>query len=140
MAVSTEFTWAGFGLRLLGAFVLVFATFNPSGHSYFHWVMRELPQFSILKGFVGVTLLIGWVIYLRATKRSLGLIGVTLAFAFFGTLLWLVVDWGIIPADSVNAVTTLVLILVAVVLALGMSWSHVRRRLSGQADVDELDG
>jgi len=140
MAVSTEFTWLGFSLRLLGAFVLVFATFNPTGQSYFHWVMRELPQFSILKGFVGITLLIGWVIYLRATKRSLGMIGVVLAFAFFGTLLWLVVDWGIIPADSVNAVTTLVLVLIAIVLAIGMSWSHVRRRLSGQADVDELDG
>lgn len=140
MAVSKEFNWLGFGARLLGAFVLVFATFNPSGHSYFHWVMRELPQFSILKGFLGVTLLIGWAVYLRATSRSLGPIGVTLATAFFGTLLWLVVDWGLVPADSANAITTLILALIAVVLATGMSWSHVRRRLSGQADVDELDG
>jgi hypothetical protein len=25
------------------------------------------------------------------------------------------------------------------VLATGMSWSHIRRRLSGQADVDDVD-
>jgi Family of unknown function (DUF6524) len=28
---------------------------------------------------------------------------------------------------------------VATILAIGMSWSHVRRRLSGQADVDDVD-
>jgi len=26
-----------------------------------------------------------------------------------------------------------------VILAVGMSWSHIRRRLSGQADMDDVD-
>jgi hypothetical protein len=84
-------------------------------------------------------LLIGWVVYLRATFRSLGPIGVTLAVAFFGTLLWLVVDWGLIPAGSVRTVTYLILIAASAVLATGMTWSHIRRRISGQMDVDEID-
>jgi hypothetical protein len=31
------------------------------------------------------------------------------------------------------------LVMVATILAIGMSWSHVRRRLTGQADVDDVD-
>jgi hypothetical protein len=31
------------------------------------------------------------------------------------------------------------LTLVAAILALGMSWSHLKRRWSGQADVDDVD-
>ncbi len=87
----------------------------------------------------GVVLLIGWTIFVRATSRSLGAFGVILALAFFGTLFWLVTQWGLIPANSVTAVTYIVLFIIGAVLGTGMSWSHVRRRLSGQADVDEVE-
>ncbi len=32
------------------------------------------------------------------------------------------------------------LVVLAVLLGIGLSWSHVRRRLTGQVDVDELPG
>jgi hypothetical protein len=32
-----------------------------------------------------------------------------------------------------------VLLVSAIILAIGLSWSHLRRRLTGQADVDEVD-
>ena len=134
-----ELTWAGVGARFLFALVLVFTTYNPSGYSYFHWAIKNLPDYSVLKLFAGVVLLIVWVMFIRATLRSLGPIGVTLAVAFFGTLLWLVVDWGLIPADTVKAVTYLILIAASAVMATGMTWSHIRRRISGQVDVDEID-
>jgi len=136
---SKEINWVGVGIRFLLALVLVFATYNPDGYSYFHWAIKDFMNFSVLKAFVGVVLLIGWVVYLRATFRSLGPIGVTLAVAFFGTLLWLVVDWGLIPASSIRTVTYLILIAASAVLATGMTWSHIRRRISGQMDVDEID-
>lgn len=139
MAVVKEFTWIGFLLRLAGAMVVTFATYNPSGYSYLNWVIEELPAFSLLKALAGIALLIGWVVYLGATGRSLGAFGVLLATAFFGTLIWLVVDIGIVPADSADAITWLILLVIAVVLATGMSWSHIRRRLSGQADVDDVE-
>ena len=88
---------------------------------------------------MGVVLLIGWTIYLRATLRSLGPFGLVLAVAFFGTLVWLLVDTGLIPANSVRAITYIVLVIISGVLAVGVSWSHVRRRITGQADVDEVD-
>jgi hypothetical protein len=89
--------------------------------------------------FTGIVLLIGWVVYIRATITSLGLIGLILAFAFFGTLLWMVIDWGIVPADSIQVITYIVLSLLSMVLSIGMSWSHIRRRMSGQVDVNETD-
>lgn len=132
-------SFAGVLLRLLFALVLVFATFNPSGYSYYHWLRDTLPGYSVLLIFAGVVLLIGWTIFLRATTRSLGAFGLVLAFLFFGTLLWLVIDMGWVSPDNINMITYLILILLSAVLAIGMSWSHIRRRLSGQADVDEID-
>jgi hypothetical protein len=134
-----EINWVGVGARFLLAMVLVFATYNPSGYSYFHWGIKHISDFSVLKLFAGVVLLIGWAMFIRATLVSLGAFGIVLAAAFFGTLLWLVVDWGLVPADTVEAVTYLILIAASAVMATGMTWSHIRRRISGQIDVDETD-
>jgi hypothetical protein len=132
-------SWLGLLLRFGFALVLVFATYNPSAYSYYDWVAGSLPDYSALLIFAGVVLLIGWTILLRATLRSLGPFGLLLAIAFFGVLLWLVVDVGLLPADSTQAITYLVLIALSGVLATGVSWSHVRRRISGQADVDDVE-
>jgi hypothetical protein len=32
------FTWASFFIRWLAITALVFATYNPSGYSYLHWL------------------------------------------------------------------------------------------------------
>jgi len=64
---------------------------------------------------------------------------VILAAAFFGTLLWLLVDKGILPKDNMKMMAWIYMALLAGVLAIGMSWSHVRRRMAGQVDVDETD-
>lgn len=78
--------------------------------------------------------------FIRAGRRSLGFTGFLLASAFFGTLFWLLMDWGLLSAENIDAVTWLVEVLLAGVLAIGMSWSHIRRRISGQVDVDDTDG
>lgn len=86
-----------------------------------------------------VVLLIGWVIYVRATLRSLGTLGLALAFVFFGIIVWWLVDLGLIGVDSVAVITYVLLFLLGTILAIGMSWSHIRRRMTGQLDVDEVD-
>jgi hypothetical protein len=135
----SNITFQGILMRFLFAVILVFSTYNPEGYSYYHWAIKSLPEFTVLKAFVGVVLIIGWVIYLRATLRSLGFVGLMLAIAFFGLLFWLVVDWGLVPADSVRALTYLVEVAACAVLATGVSWSHIRRRITGQIDVDEIE-
>lgn len=142
--MAARFSGQNFLLRLFAALVVVFATYNPEGYSYYHWAIAKLPEmglpgFDVLKAFVGVVLLIGWAILLRATLRSLGAIGTLLAIAFFGTLLWLGTDRGIIPSGSQRAISYIVLVIISGVLAAGVSWSHIRRRITGQLDVDDHD-
>ena len=139
MANKSSFGWDGFLVRFVFAIVVVFATYNPEGVSYFHWVKDELPDFSVIKAFIGVVLLIGWIILIRATLGSIGFLGVLLAAAFFGLAIWLIVDVFGLSTDNVRVISYIVGIMLASVLSIGVSWSHVRRRITGQIDTDELD-
>ena len=138
MARSIDIGWLGFVLRFITGLVLVMASYNPDGYSYYDWVANDFPSISAFQAFVGVALIVGWAIYIRAAIRSLGIIGLTLATAFFGTLLWLVIDMGLVSADNIRVITYLILVLLALVLSTGLSWSHIRRRLSGQMDTDDV--
>ncbi len=140
MTVIGRFGTRNFFIRFFAALVLVFATYNPSEVSFYHWVVADLEHMRVQKLFVGVVLLIGWVIFVRATMNSLGAVGLILAAALFGTFIWVLIDWKILPVDSANAVAYVAEFVLALVLATGMSWSHIRRQLSGQVDTDEIEG
>jgi hypothetical protein len=127
----------GFLLRLLATVVLLLATYNPEGKSYVHWVASDGWRLTPLKAFVGVCLLVGWVILLRATIESLGALGTLLAAAFFGTLIWLIVSWMHLQPHTAKGLTYLILLGLAAVLSTGSIWSIWRRRMTGQIDVDE---
>jgi amino acid transporter len=129
--------WQGFLLRFAAGLILVFATYNYEEYSYYHWIKNSFPP-GALQAFVGVLLIVGWAIYIRAALRSLGIVGLLLATAFFGTLIWLIVDVGLVSLDNMRVISYLVQILLAMVLSTGLSWSHVRRRLSGQMDTDDV--
>ncbi len=125
-------------VRWVVALVLVFATFNPTGHSFIHWVTDADAGDLPLKALAGIALLILYVIFLRATWRSIGPIGLVLAIAFFAALIWVLVDIGVLSLTEPTAITYAALVVLATVLAIGVSWSHVRRRISGQADMDDV--
>ena len=128
----------GIGLRFLFALILVMATFNPSGYSYYHWLIHTFTSPSPWLALAGIALIIGWVIYARASIRSLGTVGLILAAILVAIILWVLIDIGIMNIDSPSAFTWVVEVFIAAILCLGMSWSHVRRRMSGQADVDDI--
>ena len=132
------FTPLGFALRLLAALVLVLCTFNPSGISYFHWVADVFPRIGPVQAIAGLVLLAGWIVYITATMRSIGLLGVVLVAAFFAAVVWLMTSWGWLDPHYGKAMAWVVLVISAIILAVGISWSHIRRRLTGQADVDEV--
>ena len=80
-----EFKFSGVLWRMLFSLVLVLLTFNPTGRSYYHWLVDSLPSIQPLEAVAGLLLLGMWV-----------------------------------PG-------------------FGMSWAHIRRRVSGQASVDRVD-
>lgn len=134
-----QLTVLGVIWRFLFALVVVLGTYNPTGHSYFQWGIMHMRPFDPVKVVVGILLIIGWVIFVRASLRSLGGLGLILISALCAALLWLVIDWGMINKDSITAVTYSVLIIISIILTVGMTWSHIRRRLTGQVDVDEAE-
>ena len=136
MAV-TRFSFVNFLIRFVMALVLVFGTYNPSGYSWYHWFIRAADRFDPVLTFAAVVLLIGWVVYVRSTLRSLGEIGTILAVAFFAALTWVMIGYGWLSLDNPTIFTWVVLTMLAAIMATGMSWSHIRRRMSGQLDVDE---
>ncbi|MFZ0470070.1 MAG: DUF6524 family protein [Thiogranum sp.] len=138
MAV-TRFSFAGFVLRFVMALALVFGTYNPSGYSWYHWFIHAADRLDPVLTFAAVVLLIGWVIYMRATLRSLGPVGTILAVAFFAALTWVMIGYGWLSLDNPTIFTWVVLTMLAAIMATGMSWSHIRRRMSGQLDVDDVD-
>ena len=94
-----EFKFSGVLWRMLFSLVLVLLTFNPTGRSYYHWLVDSLPSIQPLEAVAGLLLLGMWVS---------------------------VMGW-------------VVLTILGLVLGFGMSWAHVRRRVSGQASVDRVD-
>ncbi len=134
-----KFTVSGFFLRWLLALALVLLTFNPSGYSYFHWLVAGLPKVTPFVVVCGIVLIIGWIVLFGATMRSIGSVGVLLAAALFAALIWLLVAQGWLALNNLRAIEWLALFVLSAILAIGMSWSHISRRLTGQTDVDEVD-
>jgi hypothetical protein len=139
MSTQKNFGLNHFFVRFVCALIVVFATYNPEGLSYYHWAVERLSEFSVLKAFIGVILLVGWIILIRATLVSLGTIGILLSIAFFGLAIWLIIDVLGLSADNARVIGYIIELMLAGVLSIGVSWSHVRRRISGQVDTDELD-
>jgi hypothetical protein len=110
----------------LGRFALALlvagATYNPTRYSYYAWAKSTGWQWRPLIVFAGVVLLIGWVICLRATLRSIGGLSLLLANAFFAAFFWLLADWGWLPIENVAAISWIGLFTVSAILAVGMSW------------------
>lgn len=135
---------AGLLARVVGALALVYGTYNPEGVSFFHWVILPLVRgegvasLGAGKVVVGILLLIGWMVFLKATRRSLGLVGAGLVLALGAALIWLLVEQGVLAPRGIRAISHVALIVVSLVLAIGLSWSSVSRRLTGQMDTDEV--
>ena len=126
----------GFLVRLLAAVVLVFSTYNPSGYSFVHWVRHAGGGPLPLKVLAGIFLAAGWLFCVRSTLRSLGHVGTALAAGFFGVLIWLFVD--VKGTDVQGAgLAWIVLACLAATLAVGLSFSLVKRRVTGQVDDTE---
>lgn len=129
----------GFFLRWLAAFILLALTYNPSGFNYVKWAVQSYSQQLPMTVLLGLLLLVGYIIYLRATLRSIGAFGMFLVMAIVGALLWVLFDWGLLDLQNQRMNTWLGIFALSVVLGIGLSWSLIRRHLSGQYDMDDVE-
>jgi Na+/melibiose symporter-like transporter len=129
----------GFLLRWIFAFALLALTFNPTEYNYVQWVRSYGGMNVSIAVLAGLVLLVGYIIYLRATLRSIGALGMLLVTGLVGAALWVLYDLGVLRLDDPSMNVWLALAVLSFVLAIGLSWSIMRRALSGQADVDDVD-
>ncbi|MGC3939365.1 DUF6524 family protein [Roseobacter sp. EG26] len=129
----------GFLTRWFFAFTLLALTFNPTQYNYVNWV-RDYGSMNLsIAVLLALILCVGYIIYLRATLRSIGAGGMVLVLAIVGALIWVLYDFGVLRLDNKSLNVWLGLITLSFVLGIGLSWSHVRRAVSGQSDVDDID-
>lgn len=128
-----------FLLRWLFAFLLLAATYNPTPLNFTRWAAANWESQMPLVVLFGLILLVGYIIYLRATLRSIGAFGMVLVLALVGAILWVLWDFGLLDLSNPKLATWVGLFALSIVLGVGLSWSIIRRRLSGQADVDDVD-
>lgn len=129
----------GFLTRWFFAFALVVITFNPTPYNYVDWVMTYGQQNLSIAVLIGLLLFVSYIIFLRATVQSIGIFGMLLVLAILGATGWVLYDFGILRLGNSDFSLWLGLIACSIVLGVGLGWSHVRRKMTGQVDVDDVD-
>lgn len=130
----------GILLRWLGAFLLLAAIFNPTSWNYVSWARASWAEEMPLITLTGLILGVAAMVYVVATMRSIGLVGALIIAAIFAAGLWVLTDWGLLGLENSAVNTWLGVLALSLILGVGMSWSILRQRLSGQQTTDEVDG
>jgi hypothetical protein len=134
MAAAPGISMSGALVRILLAVTLVLATFNPTGYSLFHWITEAPVAVTPGKALAVLALVIGWVVCLRTAFIALGKFGVLLALALFGVLVWFLVDRDLVSLSG-SGIVWIALVVVGVLLGIGLSWSLLRAKATGQIEV-----
>ncbi len=133
-------TLIGFLGRWIFALVLVLATFNPSRWCYVGWIIYgDLSYNFWAKMAVGLVLTLLLAIYYHATRIALGQFGVICILVLYGALIGQLTEWGWLDPYDPSVMAWLALAVMSLIMALGMSWSHIQRRLTGQLDFEDWD-
>lgn len=129
----------GFLIRWAFAFILLAATFNPTQWNYTHWATANFSSQMPMVVLLGLLLAVGYIVYLRATLHSIGVLGMGLVGAVVVALLWVLYDFGLLSLENSSFNVWIGLLALSVVLGVGLSWSFVRRAVSGQLDVNDAE-
>ena len=128
-------------VRMLIAAVVVFASYNPTGNSVFHWVMRningDMPDAWVVLGAI-VTILVN-VVLLIAAWKALGKIGTVIVLILFASLVYLALQEGWASTSDNDSLQWMALILYSAFLGIGLSGAIIWRRATGQIVTDEAD-
>lgn len=127
--MTTRFDWRGVVARAFFSFFIVFAVYNPSGHSWWHWLWQgeagfwtKLAVTLLLAGLHGVV----WA-SVRGVLKWRGVL-LVLATLFAGSMALA----PFVPGGPVEGGAWLLLLtLVALLYAAGLSYSHIHHRLAG---------
>ena len=98
--------------------------------------MRDFAAITAVKAFAGALLLVGWIVCIRTAFVSLGALGLVLSVLVLGTLVWMLQDYGILDPDNPSLLSWVTLVVIGIIFGIGLSWSLLRARVTGQVEVD----
>jgi hypothetical protein len=114
---------------------LVFGTYNPSGTSYYDWVVNSPGRVTPAQVFTGILILAVAVALLRNAFLSLGYLGIATILVLIMMAIVLGVGLGIVDFKNVTFSTYMAEVLISLTIAIGGSWAHAQRKLTGERDV-----
>jgi hypothetical protein len=129
-------SWDGIAARLLFCLFIVFATYNPSGRSYWHWLWAGEAGFWTRLA-VGLVLLLTHLALFFTRRGVLGWKGLALVTVTFVALMLAAGEIGLAQLSG-SWSGTAPLVLVSLLYTFGLSWSLVHHRASGITHVDPV--
>ena len=136
--MTTRFDYTSILARLLFSGFLIFATYNPSGYSYIHWIsVGTLDQWEI-KMLAGIVLF-GILVYLFQTSVSAMKVSrVVYVVIACGSASLVLAQAELIDLTLWSTWVNISLATAVVVLTVGMSISNVSHRLAGVVHSEEV--
>ena len=125
-------TTGGAIVRMLVCFMLVFATWNPTGVSYVDWITG--PASLAEKALATAVLIALHLLFWRITWLSLGLLGLAFLLAMLTLGVFTLSELEVIDLGQRRTRSYMFLSVAAVTLAVGLLWSLMKRRVTGQSN------
>ncbi len=125
--------------RMVVAAIVVFASYNPTGSSIFHWVKNHdnpTDAWVLLAAIVAILINVALLI---AAWKALGKLGTVIVVIFFAALIYLSLQEGWVSTGNQASIEWLALILYSGFLGIGLSGAILWRRATGQIVTDEAD-
>ena len=127
-------TIPGIIVRTLTCFLVVFATWNPTGYNVLWWARHSpwatAPEIAV----AGASLLALHILFLRIAWVSLGADGISAAVAIMIAGVLTLYEFDLIDLWRGAVWPYLLLSAFSLVLAIGMTWSLLKRRIVGQSN------
>lgn len=132
----SHISWDGIAARLLFSLFVVFATWNPTGRSYWHWLWDgDAGVWTRIS--VGLVLLLTHLALFFTLRGLLGWKGLLLVGFTFVAIMFAAAEMGLAQLSG-SWSGTAPLVLLSLLYTFGLSWSLVHHRAAGIIHVEPL--
>lgn len=129
MALGPPMTVGRFATRWGFSAFLLFSTYNPSGHSYYHWVVQGDGGDVPLKLTAGLFLLWTYASVFPIVWTSMGPIGLGMSAALMSAFSLVAWDYGLLDQVSPSFFPYALIGSFATIIAVGLTWGHLNLQL-----------
>ena len=136
---TTNFIARYFLVRWLLCAFVIFATYNPSGYSLFHWQQATGSDYLTIKAVLFIVLFWFYITILSIARATIGTRGLYLAILAVVLTLYGLMDIDHSSETLLSFLRYIQLITLATALAIGVTWSKMRSMLIGQKSVRRLN-